>query len=86
MSNNVTTAESFKKRSRNAAHPQDDLRACSAIWFLQCTPRQDSAVTDGFQGPAYPEEDEILRLIEAQIEEERLAMMENGATTTSEDA
>lgn len=78
MSNNVTTAESFKKRNRNAAHPHDDFRGCYAIWYLQCTCRQPSAVTDGFLGPAYPEEDEILTLIDAQVEEERVAQMEGG--------
>lgn len=78
MSNNVTTAESFKKRNRNAAHPEDDLRGCRSIFHLQCTRRQPSAVTDGFLGPAYPDEDEILALIDAQVEEERVAQMEIG--------
>lgn len=78
MSYNVTTAESFKKRSRNSAHPEDDLRGCAAICYLQCTTRQESAVTDGYLGPAYPEENEILALIDQQVEEESVAQMEGG--------
>lgn len=78
MSYNVTTAESFKKRSRNGVHPEDDLRGCAAICYLQCTTRQESAVTDGYLGPAYPEENEILALIEQQVEEESVAQMEGG--------
>ncbi|PXF41387.1 Protein S-acyltransferase 8 [Gracilariopsis chorda] len=71
MSNNITTAERFKKRARNSAHPHDDYRGLRAIFFLQCTRRPASALTEGFIGPAYPEEDEYLRLIDAQVEEEK---------------
>lgn len=71
MSQNVTTAESFKKRARNSAHTHDDLRGCSAMYHLQCTRRQASAVTEDHMGPAYPEESELIRLIEAQVTEER---------------
>lgn len=71
MSQNVTTAESFKKRARNSASDADDLRGCASIYMLQCTRRQDSAVTDTHAGPAYPEEEEFLRLIDAQVAEER---------------
>lgn len=78
MMNNVTTAESFKKRNRNSAHPEDDYRGCQALWYLQCTRRQKSTITDGYLGPAYPEEEEILRLIDQQVEEERLALMDTG--------
>eukprot|EP00177_Eucheuma_denticulatum_P006432 GFKZ01011732.1.p1 GENE.GFKZ01011732.1~~GFKZ01011732.1.p1 ORF type:complete len:373 (-),score=32.43 GFKZ01011732.1:786-1811(-) len=78
MWNNVTTAESFKKRNRNGAHVHDDLRGCEAICFLQCTRRDASAVTDGYLGPAYPEEEEITRLVNQQVEEERMAQMEEG--------
>ena len=71
MSNNVTTAESFKKRARNSSNPNDDLRGCAAIFMLQCTTRQKSAVTDEHVGPAYPEEEHFIRLIDAQVAEER---------------
>lgn len=73
MSHNVTTAESFKKRSRNASQPADDLRGLRAIFYLQCTQRQESAVTHGYMGPSYPEEEELLALIAAQVREEQEA-------------
>lgn len=71
MSNNVTTAESFKKRARNSAHPHDDLRGCAAISMLQCTRRDESALRNGHLGPAYPEEHELLALIDNQVAQER---------------
>lgn len=71
MSNNVTTAESFKKRARNSAHAQDDLRGCAAICLLQCTQRDESALTNGHTGPAYPEERELVALIDSQVAQER---------------
>ncbi|KAI0565145.1 hypothetical protein FGB62_21g42 [Gracilaria domingensis] len=70
----MTTAERFKKRARNSAHVEDDYRGLKAIFFLQCTRRPASAVTEGFFGPAYPEEDEFVRLIDAQVEEEKALM------------
>lgn len=73
MSNNVTTAESFKKRARNSACVEDDFRGCSAIYMLQCTRRQDSALTSAHCGPAYPEEQEFLTLIDNQVAQERVA-------------
>lgn len=73
MSHNVTTAESFKKRARNSFLPSDDLRGISAILLLQGNRRQASALTDGYLGPAYPEEHEMLALIDAQVAEERVA-------------
>lgn len=74
MSNNITTAERFKKRARNSAHVEDDFRGFRAIGFLQFTRRPASALTQGFIGPAYPEEDEFLRLINDQVEEEKVIM------------
>lgn len=71
MSNNVTTAESFKKRARNSAHAHDDLRGCAAIWMLQCTTREESALTNTHIGPAYPEEQDLLTLIDNQVAQER---------------
>lgn len=71
MSQNVTTAESFKKRARNSSSPKDELRGCSAMFMLQGSFRQPSAVTEHRLGPAYPEETDFLNLIEAQVAEER---------------
>lgn len=73
MSSNLTTAESFKKRARNAASSVDDLRGCQAIWFLQCTRREGSALVDGFDGPAYPEESALNALVDEQVQDEQHA-------------
>lgn len=75
MSNNVTTAESFKKATRNSAFDHDDLRGCAAIFHLQCTQRPVSAISQGFADTPYPDHELIARLIAEQMEEERLAQI-----------
>lgn len=84
MCHNVTTAESFKKRSRNSAAPHDDFRGCKAICFLQCTRREQSAVTQGFLGARYPNEAEITALIDKQVADERQALELTGTHTPPE--
>lgn len=71
MWNNVTTAESFKRRARNHSCDQDEYRRFKAIFYLQGTTRPPSAVTQGFQGERYPFESDFLRLIDEQVEMER---------------
>lgn len=72
MFHNVTTAESFKKRARNSTCDDDDRRGWSAMYMLQCTNRQKSALTNTHYGPAYPEEQELTILIDKQVAEEQV--------------
>lgn len=81
MANNVTTAESFKKRARNSSDPMDDLRGCAAMINLQCTKREGSALIDGLDGPAYPDEAEFVALVNAQVEEDRDAQPSQPSVT-----
>eukprot|EP00171_Calliarthron_tuberculosum_P005317 IDg5317t1 len=83
--NNVTTAESFKKASRNAAHDHDDLRGCAAVSYLQCTQRPASAISQGYADGPYPDHELIARLIAEQIEEERIAQMSTHMARRSTD-
>lgn len=83
MSNNVTTAESFKKSARNSAYEHDDLRGCAAIYFLQCSQRPVSAISQGFSGDPYPDYDLIQELIAKQIEEESIAQQSAPAAQAS---
>lgn len=71
MWNNVTTAESFKKANRNSACDEDDYRGLRAIIYLCTVPRPESRITADYNGPRYPDEEEIYSLIRKQIEEER---------------
>lgn len=75
MSNNVTTAESFKKAQRNSAYEHDDLRGCSAIYFLQCTQRPTSAISRGFSDEPYPDYEQIQNAVLQQMEEERIGRL-----------
>lgn len=85
MCNNVTTAESFKKAQRNSATDEDDLRGCAAMYFLQCTQRPTSAISQGFADIPYPDHELIAKLIAEQIEEERIAQLSTQGPRRSTD-
>jgi palmitoyltransferase ZDHHC9/14/18 len=74
MWNNMTTAESFKKANRNSISDSDDLRGLRAIWHLISVKRPDSRITAGYDGPPYPDAREVAALIEAQDEDDALAL------------